>query len=111
MSDLFDPTIELVSLRRMLNTDFPERAELAKRIRKSHASITSRLRRCLTALHSWKLTERQIRRFVNFMFRLCRVADGFVKLVVIGIAIYLFIEIGVAFLPGGAVERVLGGGQ
>jgi hypothetical protein len=37
--------------------------------------------------------------------------DRLLKAAVILAAIYLFITIAMAFLPGGAVERVLGGGR
>jgi hypothetical protein len=49
-------------------------------------------------LESWQPSERQMNR-----------CDFWVKVIVIAVALYLFLEVGVAFLPGGAVDRLLGG--
>ena len=38
-------------------------------------------------------------------------ADRLLKTAVILVAVYFFVTIGVAFLPGGAVERVCGGAR
>lgn len=40
-----------------------------------------------------------------------KAADRLLKTAVILAAVYLFVTIGVAFLPGGAVERVCGGAR
>jgi hypothetical protein len=55
-------------------------------------------------------TDAQLRRITELIFRSESVCDLCLKVVTIAIAIYLAVEIGAAFLPGGAVERVLGGG-
>jgi hypothetical protein len=64
-----------------------------------------------TLLHRrWTPTDAQLRRITELIFRSESVCDLCLKVVTIAIAIYLAVEIGAAFLPGGAVERVLGGG-
>jgi hypothetical protein len=40
-----------------------------------------------------------------------KLCDLWTKAAVIAAALYFAVEIGAAFLPGGAVERVLGGGR
>jgi hypothetical protein len=42
---------------------------------------------------------------------ICGVCDLWLKVAVCLAALYLFVEIAVAFLPGAAVERVLGGAR
>jgi hypothetical protein len=62
-------------------------------------------------MNSWIPSEEQILRLDDKLCRACKAASGWLKLAVILAAVYFFVEIGVAFLPGGAVERVLGGGR
>jgi hypothetical protein len=57
----------------------------------------------------WTPTDRQLRRMALIFFRTCTALDWCIKVAVIAAALYLAIEIGLAFLPGGAVSRVLGG--
>ena len=47
----------------------------------------------------------------DWIVRACFVIDTVLKFAVIACAIWMLLEIGSAFLPCGAVHRVLGGGQ
>lgn len=108
------------SLRRLLDMDFPEREEIAQRIarregtlttsvRGSHVSVTVRLRRRWAMMLRWTPTGEQLRRIGAWFECIGKAAEDTLKVAVILVGIYLLIEIGAAFLPGGSVERVLGG--
>jgi hypothetical protein len=62
-------------------------------------------------MSTWMPSDEQILRLDEKLCRACDAASGWLKLAVILAAIYFFAEIGAAFLPGGAVERVCGGGR
>jgi hypothetical protein len=49
--------------------------------------------------------------FFEMLQSAARRLNFFMKVVVVLIAVYLVLEVGSAFLPGGVVERVLGGAQ
>jgi hypothetical protein len=58
---------------------------------------------------NWTPSDQQLRRLTNFVFRADEIVCNGVKLFVILAALYLVWEIVPAFLPGGAVDQVLGG--
>ncbi|MGO8759339.1 MAG: hypothetical protein ACLQG3_14565 [Terracidiphilus sp.] len=98
--------------------DFPERAEIAERIsrregslitrvRGSHVSIPVRLRRRWAMFLDWTPTPEQLRKMAAAVECVCRVAQNTLKVSVILAGIYLLLEIGAAFLPGGTVGRVI----
>lgn len=91
---------EAGSLRRLLDHDFPERDESYDRLHQSDASVP-RLRRWRCAMDAWLLSDRA--RLIG------RRLDIALKVLVVCAALYFFIRIAWAFLPGEAVERVLGG--
>ena len=69
------------------------------------------VRRIWSAAMTWAPTERQFRHLVGRLIRICNVLDLVLKTAVICTALFLALEILLAFLPGGAVHRVIGGGQ
>jgi hypothetical protein len=110
----------LNSLRRLVNTDFPERAEIAERIarregtlttrvRGSHVGITVRLRRRWTMLLDWTPTGEQLRTMAAWLECLGTVANNALVLAVIGTGLYVCGEVIWAFMPGGAAWRFLEG--
>jgi hypothetical protein len=60
---------------------------------------------------TWTPTEEQLRHIVSRATRSLRLFNSVLNVAVIFAVIYLVVEIGAAFLHGGAVERVLGGAQ
>jgi hypothetical protein len=64
-----------------------------------------------TALATFVPTEQQLRRAAAWLIHACDIADTILKVAVIATVVFLAIEIAWAFLPGGAVERVLGGAR
>ena len=74
--------------------------------RKQRRARTATRTRCC-----WTFTDRQLQRLYDWLRRMAGHCDFYLKAVVVLIAIYLFIEIGSAFLPGAAVGRVLGGAK
>ena len=62
-------------------------------------------------LMTWTPTEQQLRRMSARLTRWGRVCSRTLDAAVVLVAIYLLVEIGRAFLPGGAVERILGGAR
>jgi hypothetical protein len=77
----------------------------------SHIHVTVRLRRWWPLVVKWATSEDQLRRWEDYILRAGLLAyDALVLIVMLGV-MYLMISIGAGFLPGGAVERVLGGGQ
>ncbi len=71
----------------------------------------SSIRRLWNRLMDWAPTEAQIKSIEEIAIRYGRIADFWLKVAVVFAVLYLAVEIGVAFLPGGAVDRVLGGGR
>jgi hypothetical protein len=61
------------------------------------------------SLMTWTPTDEQLARLAHRFECAGRILDRVLKTAVILGVIYLAIEIGLAFLPGGAVSRVLGG--
>jgi hypothetical protein len=54
-------------------------------------------------------SDEQLRRISDRLRRVGGICDLWLKVFVILAAVYLFAEFGAAFLPGGPVERLLGG--
>jgi hypothetical protein len=111
MNSIFDPTQECASLRRLLEHDYPEEPGRVERIKRSArllltaahrrlAGIAARLRRWEAFWDNWEPSPHLASRW-DFTAKL-----GFILAVIL-----LFLEVGVAFLPHGAVWRVLGGGR
>ncbi len=63
------------------------------------------------ALMVWTPTDDELRAAAKWMLRWGRVSWDMLTVALILTMLYLAAEIGSAFLPGGAVQRVLGGGQ
>jgi hypothetical protein len=61
-------------------------------------AVTVRLRRWCNAFEAWTPSD-----------RLVGISDLLTKVALIAIASYFLFKVGWAFLPGGAVERVMGG--
>jgi hypothetical protein len=70
-----------------------------------------RLARIESALANYVPTETQLRRFADWLINAADVAEMVLKVAVIACVTYLFIEVGLAFLPGGPAHRLIGGGQ
>jgi hypothetical protein len=68
----------------------------------SHVQITVRLRR------RWARAVAKLPTDADLLHA-CAVCDFWLKFAVIAGVIYLAVEVVVAFLPGGSIERVLGG--
>ncbi|MDR3797986.1 MAG: hypothetical protein P4K93_07525 [Terracidiphilus sp.] len=77
--------------------------------RATQPSIVARIRAAWSKAMTWTPTDRQLRRIGAAIECSGRMADVALKAFAILAAIYFSIEIGMAFLPGGAVSRVLGG--
>ncbi len=77
--------------------------------RSSRTGIAARIRRSWSVAMNWTPNDQQLRRMAKFAMRTGTIFDGVLKAAVVLAVIYLAIEIGSAFLPGGAVSRVLGG--
>jgi hypothetical protein len=58
---------------------------------------------------NWSPTDAQLRRLAERLIRLSKVASRILHVAAILAALVVALEIGMAFLPGGAVSRVLGG--
>jgi hypothetical protein len=70
-------------------------------------SITVKLRKSWALVTSWTPTPRQIER----LLRAASITDLWLRVaVLVGVA-WILLEVAIAFLPGGAVDRVLGGGR
>jgi hypothetical protein len=80
-----------------------EAFEQTRQQRRAHTATRPRCR--------WTLTDRQLQRLYEWLQRAACSCDFYLKVTVVLTALYLFVEIGSAFLPGGAVERVLGGAR
>jgi len=72
-------------------------------------AIRVTLRSRWASLATWTPNDEQLHCMVQAIARTAAVLDRAIKTAVILTALYLAIEIGSAFLPGGAVGRVLGG--
>jgi hypothetical protein len=59
----------------------------------------------------WTISDQQLQRLYDWLRRAACNCDFYLKAAVVLIALYLLVEIGSAFLPGGSVERVLGGAK
>ncbi len=77
--------------------------------RASQSGPIERIRATWSHAMTWTPTDEQPRRMVRIFVRTCTALDWCIKVAVVAAALYLAIEIGSAFLPGGAVSRVLGG--
>jgi hypothetical protein len=84
---------------------------LTTRVQGSHVHVTVRLRRWWSFLMNFVPSDAQLGRMDQALRRTCSICDFWVKLAVIAAALYLTVEILPAFLPGGSVDRVLGGGR
>lgn len=78
--------------------DYPATLRVAERIRATWSQAVT-----------WTPSEQQMHRLVRSIVRTAAVFDYAIKAAVVLVVLYLAIEIGSAFLPGGAVGRVLGG--
>lgn len=76
-------------------------------VRGSHVHITVSLRRWWSGLMGLSLTEEERARMEAALLG----AEKVLRFALIAVAIYLACEIAPAFLRGGAVDRVLGGGR
>jgi hypothetical protein len=114
--------MEYASLRRLVDEERAGWQQTIERIRQdegtvttrvegSHVHITVRLRTWWALAMAWMPTERQMRRLDAWLLRTASIADLWLRVALIACILFLAIEIGSAFLPGGAVERVLGGGR
>jgi hypothetical protein len=74
-----------------------------------HHQSHPRLRRRWAALMTFTPSDEQLRRISDRLRRVGGICDLWLKVFVILAAVYLFAEFGAAFLPGGPVERLLGG--
>lgn len=63
------------------------------------------------SLMTGSLTDRQVRDLATRVEWAGQVCERVLKTAVVVAGIFLLIEISAAFLPGGAVERVLNGGR
>jgi hypothetical protein len=68
-------------------------------------------RLCWQRLMRWSPSDSHARRIGACLELSGRMAHNAVMVATILVAIYIFAEIATAFLPGGPVQRVLGGGQ
>ncbi len=99
-----DPRINCPqSLQRYMNERFPGFDPAAPKLHHPFQLPNPRL--WWNRLMNWAPTEDQIRR-IGVIAGIC---DFWIKAAVIGAALYLAAEIGWAFWPGHAVDRVLGG--
>jgi hypothetical protein len=87
------------ALRQMLDKE-PAQPPVALRVT---------LRSRWASLATWTPSDEQLRRAADWLVRACDICDMVLKTAVIAAVTFLAIEIGEAFLPGGAVSRVLGG--
>lgn len=85
--------------------DYP----LGKVVFVSRLSALSRLRATWAALMAWTPTDLQLRQLEAIAHDTSAIAGGALKIAVGLTVIYLAAEVGTAFLPGGPVERILGG--
>lgn len=103
-----------------VNPDYPDMAELSDRISRregtlttrvngSHVHVTASLRRWWSLAVNWTPTDRQIRRLGELLRRTTNICDFWLKALVIAAAFYFAGQVIWAFLPGHAVDRVLGG--
>jgi hypothetical protein len=84
---------------------------LTTQVRGSHVEIKVRLRAWWAFAMAWSPTDAQLRRMAELLRRTCSICDLWLKVAVIAAALYLAASILPAFLPGGAVERIFGGGR
>ena len=75
----------------------------------SHVRVTVSLRTWWARLMDWTPTDAQLRQIERVWRRTASAASLWLNVLTICSAVYLLLVIGQAFLPGGAVERVLGG--
>lgn len=74
------------------------------------SALTSfRPARLVSLLATWTPTDEQLRYMEQLAIRVAGGFDSALKSAVILTVLYLAVEVGSAFLPGGAVSRVLGG--
>jgi hypothetical protein len=94
------------ALRRLLDADEP------LNVRRSVANTPTFSLRCWWGrLMTWAPTEAQTRRVAEQLRRTASICDFWLKVAVIAAMIFMAIEVAEAFLPGGAVGRVLGGAR
>jgi hypothetical protein len=72
-------------------------------------SPVERIRAAWSRAMAWTPSEQQMHSMVQAIGKTAAVLDCAIKTAVVLVVLYLAIEIGSAFLPGGAVSRVLGG--
>ena len=60
-------------------------------------------------LMTWTPSVDQVDELVDRLRRAGRILDCTLKVAVFASALYLLLEVGMAFLPGGAVDRIFGG--
>jgi len=111
----------------MLNSYNPiqfDRLEFVAKVKNRHPYVwparnsSGRLSRCKRRLTRIKLalatyvpTDKQLRRLAAWLERVGKTADKMLKVAVILAAIFFFAEVVSAFLPGGAVARLIGGSR
>lgn len=72
-------------------------------------TIADRLLAWYEADPIWLPNDAQIERFSAWLRRTGSIADRWLRVAVIAGAAYILLEVALAFLPGGAVDRVIGG--
>ena len=105
------------TLRRLIDGD-PESEKIAQpqgtlttAVRGSHIHITVCLRRWWSLLMSFSPTDAQLHDAELMFRRAAKIADFWLKVAVIVAMLCIGTEIAMAFLPGGAVDRAIGGGR
>ena len=87
----------------------PSKGALLKPVRASRFPIADRLRHRWAAFMTWAASQEAEDAISDFMLDVAPAAENILKWAVVLVALYFAIEIGSAFLHGGAVDRVLGG--
>ena len=93
------------SLRRLLEED----SDAADYFTTGGILPDTRPRSLWSRLMTWTPSVDQVDELVDRLRRAGRILDCTLKIAVVASALYLLLECGMAFLPGGAVDRVLGG--
>ena len=75
----------------------------------SHVHVTVSLRSWWTRLLDWTPSDALLRRAAGLYRRTASICDLWCTVAIVCALVYFIAVIGQAFLPGGAVERVLGG--
>jgi hypothetical protein len=84
-----------------------EKGRLTASVHGSHIRVTVSLRRSWSALLDYTPTEGEMRRIVARAIRFCDVADLVLKTAVVAGALFVALDIAVAFLPGGPMHHLI----